>query len=77
MSNLITLASLRISEANPNHHLWNNNGTWFIHYTVYPDPLTKVRIRESLRTKLLNEARRRRDTRLARCSNLTTSPKGE
>ena len=61
MSNLITLASLRISDANPNHHLWNNNGTWFLHYTVYPTPFTKERIRRSLGTKCLTTARERRD----------------
>ncbi len=62
MSNsLITLASLRISEANPNHHLWNNNGTWFLHYTVYPTPFTKERVRRSLGTKCVTTARDRRD----------------
>lgn len=61
MSNLITLASLRISETNPNHHLWNNNGTWFLHYTVYPTPFTKERIRRSLGTKDVKVARERRD----------------
>lgn len=61
MSNLITLASLRISETNPNHHLWNNNGTWFLHYTVYPTPFTKERIRRSLGTKCVKTARERRD----------------
>ena len=61
MSNIITLASLRISEANPNHHLWNNNGTWFLHYTVYPTPFTKERIRRSLGTKDVKTARDRRD----------------
>ena len=60
-TNLITLASLRISEANPNHHLWNNNGTWFLHYTVYPTPFTKERIRRSLGTKCVDTARTRRD----------------
>jgi hypothetical protein len=60
-SNLITLASLRISEANPNHHLWNNNGTWFLHYTVYPTPFTKERVRRSLGTKCVTTARDRRD----------------
>ena len=60
-TNVITLASLRISEANPNHHLWNNNGTWFLHYTVYPTPFTKERIRRSLGTKDVNLARERRD----------------
>jgi hypothetical protein len=60
-TNLITLASLRISESNPNHHLWNNNGTWFLHYTVYPTPFTKERIRRSLGTKDVKLARERRD----------------
>jgi len=61
MSNIITLASLRISESNPNHHLWNNNGTWFLHYTVYPTAYTKERIRRSLGTKDVRIARERRD----------------
>ena len=60
-TNLITLASLRISASNPNHHLWNNNGTWFLHYTVYPTPFTKERIRRSLGTKDVKVARERRD----------------
>jgi hypothetical protein len=48
-----------------NHHLFNNNGTWFIHYTLHPDPFTKQRIRASLKTSCVHEARRRRDTVLA------------
>ena len=46
---------------NPNHHLWNNHGTWFLHYTTYPTPITKERIRCSLRTRDLEVARARRD----------------
>ena len=53
--------SLRIDSANPDHHLWNNNGTWFIHYTEHPDRLTARRIRRSLRTRSPEEARTRRD----------------
>ena len=53
--------ALRIDESNLNHHLWNNNGTWWIHYTVYPTPVTVERIRRSLKTKILEEARNRRD----------------
>jgi len=53
--------SLRTNLENPNHHLWNNNGTWFIHYVVHPTPFTKERIRKSLGTKSLTEARTRRD----------------
>lgn len=60
-ANILTLASLRISEGNPNHHLWNNNGTWYLHYTVYPTPFTKERIRRSLGTKRVDTARERRD----------------
>ena len=72
-TNLITLASLRISEGNLNHHLWNNNGTWFLHYTVYPTPFTKERVRRSLGTKCVLTARERRDQffgHLAKSSNL-------
>ena len=61
-TNLISLPALRLNADNPNHHLWNNNGTWFLHYTVYPTPFTKERIRRSLGTKDLNVARERRDS---------------
>src|ERR1700712_5541784 len=59
-----TQLSVRINPANPNHHLWNNHGTWFIHYVVHPTPYTKERIRHSLHTKSLEEARERRDALL-------------
>jgi hypothetical protein len=45
--------------------LWNNNGTWFIHYVIHPTPFTKERIRRSLGTKSLAEARVRRDAILS------------
>ena len=61
-SNVISLPALRLNPENPNHHLWNNNGTWFLHYTVYPTPFTKERIRRSLGTKDVNVARQRRDS---------------
>jgi hypothetical protein len=61
MSKIITLPSVRLNPENPNHHLWNNNGTWFLHYTVYPTPFTKQRIRRSLGTKDVTVARERRD----------------
>lgn len=48
----------------PNHHLWNNNGTWWLHYTLHLADYTKRRVRESLGTRDLGEARRRRDLRL-------------
>jgi len=55
------LPGLRLSTDNPNHHLWNNHGTWFLHYTTHPTPFTKERIRRSLGTKSLETARERRD----------------
>jgi hypothetical protein len=51
---------------NPDHHIWNNNGTWFIYYTLYPSAYSKKRIRRSLRTKGIVSARQRRDRILAR-----------
>jgi len=62
MTTIARLPAIRIRPENPNHHLWNNHGTWFLHYTVHPTPLTKERIRRSLGTKDLSAARRRRDT---------------
>jgi len=53
--------SIRIRPGNPNHHLFNNHGTWWIHYTVHQPDFTKSRIRRSTRTGKLLEARRRRD----------------
>src|ERR1700722_7156019 len=61
MSTTIQAPSIRIRTENPNHHLWNNHGTWFLHYTVHPTPFTKERIRCSLGTKDLTTARRQRD----------------
>ena len=58
--------ALRIDESNLNHHLWNNNGTWWIHYTIYPTPVTAERIRHSLKTRDLVEARNLRDEILSK-----------
>ncbi len=52
---------LRVATDNPNHHLWNNNGVWWLHYTVYPTPFTSERVRRSLKTRSLEVARARRD----------------
>ncbi len=52
--------------SNPDHHLWNNRGTWWCHFTLHRPDYTAERVRVSLRTKDLAEARRRRDVLLAR-----------
>lgn len=63
--------ALRIDKENLNHHLWNNNGTWWIHYTIYPTPVTAERIRQSLKTRILSEARKRRDDVFYKLLNAT------
>lgn len=62
MSTIAKLPGIRVRAENANHHLWNNHGTWFLHYTVHPTPFTKERIRRSLGTKDLKVARERRDS---------------
>lgn len=52
---------LRVTGDNPNHHLWNNNGVWWLHYTIYPTAFTSERVRRSLGTRSLKIARNRRD----------------
>jgi hypothetical protein len=59
-----TQTSLRINRRNPNHHLWLNNGTWFLHYATHTG-FQKGRVRTSLGTKCLAIARERRDAALA------------
>ena len=54
------LLSIR-NEDKENHHLWNNHGTWWLHYTLHFPDYTRRRIRRSLGTTELDEARRRRD----------------
>jgi hypothetical protein len=51
--------------ANPDHHIWNNNGTWWCHFTVHKSDYTAERVRVSLRTRSREVARQRRDLLLA------------
>ena len=57
--------SARIDGSNRLHHLWNNNGTWWVHYTLHWDH-RKRRIRRSLKTGEAIEAMARRDALFAR-----------
>lgn len=59
-----TLA-VRVDGENPDHHLWNNHGTWWCHFTLHLPDFTKTRIRTSLGTTQSEEARQRRDGLLA------------
>ena len=53
--------SVRSTGTPTGHHLYRNNGSWWIHYTRYLPDYTVRRVRHSLRTRDLGEARLRRD----------------
>jgi hypothetical protein len=55
--------SIRIGE-NPNHHIWLNNGVYWIHYTEHLPDHTKRRVRRSLHTTDSGIARVLRDSLL-------------
>jgi hypothetical protein len=59
-------ASIRILADNPNHHLWDNHGTFWCHYTLHLPDYTKRRVRQSLGTSCIDRARRLRDQLLRR-----------
>lgn len=57
--------SLRNTDKNPLHHLWNNNGTWWCHYTLHLHDFTKKRVRLNLHTDDSRIARFLRDSVLS------------
>ena len=63
------LLAVRANPANRDHHLWNNNGTWWCHFTVHSPDYTKERVRLSLKTRDRLQARKIRDSLLARYEN--------
>ena len=50
----------------PDHHLWRNGRLWWIAFTVHLPGWQKERVRLSLGTPDVVEARRRRDDLLSR-----------
>ena len=64
-----TKPSLRLvtrrTDTNPNHHLMNNNGTWWIRFTLRSTEGESIRPAYSLKTPDLDAARRKRDRILA------------
>lgn len=60
----VAFPSIRVDASNDTHHLWCNNGTWWLHYTVHFDHRVR-RIRKSLRTRSRAAAILRRDAHLA------------
>jgi hypothetical protein len=55
-----------LGSENPDHHLWNNRGTWWCHFTLHRPDYTAERVRVSLKTREVAEARLRRDELLRR-----------
>lgn len=66
MKNNTAVLSVRVNESNPDHHIFSNNGTWWLHATVHNPDFTKQRVRLSLKTRDVAVARERRDEWLAR-----------
>lgn len=56
------------SAVHPDHHLWRNGRLWWTAFTVHRPDWTAERVRRSLGTADLAEARRRRDALLAACA---------
>lgn len=56
-----TKLALRMNDENPNHHLWNNRGVWWCHLTLHKTDATSERMRFSLKTRDVEQARQRRD----------------
>jgi hypothetical protein len=55
-----------LSADDPDHHLWRNGRLWWIAFTVHLPGWQKERVRTSLGTADIVEARRRRDELLRR-----------
>jgi hypothetical protein len=51
----------RRTDHNPNHHLMNNHGTWWIRFTLRSTAGESIRPAYSLKTPDLESARRKRD----------------
>ena len=49
--------SVRVRSQNPDHHLFNNNGTWWCHFWAIADGARQQRFRVNLKTKSRLEAR--------------------
>ena len=52
---------MRAMEKNPNHHIWNNNGTWFCKFVLILANGERSKISNSLDTKDVELARHKRD----------------
>jgi hypothetical protein len=53
--------SVRIDAENTAHHLWNNHGVWWVHYTLNSEDGRTRRVRRTLGTRDRAAALARRD----------------
>ena len=60
------MARSQAPEPDPDHHLWRNGRLYWVAFTVHLPGWQKERVRLSLQTADLPEARRRRDEVLSR-----------
>ena len=55
----------RPADVNPDHHLWRNGRFWWVAFTLIHEGWRQERVRRSLGTPDVREARARRDAILA------------
>jgi RNA polymerase sigma factor (sigma-70 family) len=60
----VSRLKMRSVEKNENHHLWNNNGVWCCNLVIKTETGDSKRIRVSLQTKNVEEARTLRDEKI-------------
>ena len=64
MPRTVLSASADVGALDPDHHLWRNGRLYWVAFTVHLPGWQKERVRLSLGTADLSEARRRRDALL-------------
>ena len=63
---ILPTLSRRQKTAGPDHHLWNNHGSWWFHGTFHLPNGTAERQRVNLKTTILDDARLKRDSLISR-----------
>ena len=63
-------ATTALHDVNPDHHLWRNGRFWWVAFTLIHDGWRQERVRRSLGTANLDEARRHRDELLEQYARL-------
>jgi len=56
--------SVRVRKNNPDHHLFQNHGTWWCHFWAIKDGFRQERFRVNLHTKSRTKAHQKRNSLL-------------